>query len=126
MVIENCAFSEALYHFMLIPIFFFLSIPYLRTDAVWVDWGKIRGLSDLMDHLGFAELLAGKILVGFKMINGSGPGPFNHLTPKQMIKILYYADSKFFAEKRKQPFSTLRPISGVKGSLLNRMSDPDL
>lgn len=34
----------------LVPIFFYFSLPLLRTDAVWPDWGKMVGFKEVIKY----------------------------------------------------------------------------
>ena len=59
----------------------------------------------------------------FNLANGSGLSTKTRVTPRQMLSFIIYADTVYNKENR---FLTLLPISGWRGSLFNRVKDPDM
>src|SRR5690606_21042108 len=53
-------------------------------------------------------------LIGFHLQNGSGLGPYNTLTPQQLLDVLLFAHAKDYGGKS---YFSLLPVSQLKGSL---------
>ena len=59
----------------------------------------------------------------FVMENASGLGSLSRVSPKQLAEVLSFAEKSYFLDRS---FLSLLPISGWKGTLSNRMNDPDI
>lgn len=59
---------------------------------------------------------------GLEFYNGSGLNSQNRITPGQLVEVLRYADQSRFEGRS---FLSLLPISGWKGTLTQRMTEPD-
>jgi D-alanyl-D-alanine carboxypeptidase/D-alanyl-D-alanine-endopeptidase (penicillin-binding protein 4) len=84
----------------------------LYGEGTWIT-GKqaVMQILEKNAHIDFREV---------RLIDGSGLSPYNQVSPLAMSQLLHYA---FHDNNIRQPFLNALPLSGVDGTLRNRMGN---